>query len=350
MTHGISGKTALVAGGAGFIGSHLCAALLDRNYRVICVDSLLTGAFQNIRPLCAHANFRWIRHDVTQPLSVAEKVDEVFNLACAASPPQYQADPVHTMLTNVLGTRYLLALAGAKGARFVQASTSEVYGDPEEHPQREDYRGHVSCTGTRACYDEGKRAAEALCWDVVRSFGTDVRVARIFNTYGPHMRADDGRIISNFIVQALRRQPLTIYGSGDQTRSFCYVSDLVEGLLRLMQVTPAPDGAVNLGNPGEFTVRALAGMVARLVPGHSGTVYQPLPEDDPRRRCPDIGRARALLGWQPRVPLEEGLVLTAGWFAEQLAAREPRGVASTPPAAKRPAAATARLNGAARAG
>jgi UDP-glucuronate decarboxylase len=309
-------RTALVAGGAGFVGSHLCDELLSRGYRVICLDSLLTGRRANVQALSNHPAFTFIRHDVTEPIPVEHKVDAVFNLACPASPPHYQADPVHTMMTSVVGTRNLLALAGAHGAKFVQASTSEVYGDPEQHPQRESYWGNVNPTGPRACYDEGKRAAEALCFDTLRLGQVDARVARIFNTYGPRMRPDDGRIVSNLIVQALRNQPLTIYGTGEQTRSFCYVSDLVAGLIALMNVEENPGGPVNLGNPAEFTVGELAQMVLMAIPTRSTLVYHPLPTDDPQRRRPDISRAKQVLGWQPRVSLADGLQPTIDWFAQ----------------------------------
>ncbi|AXQ94296.1 SDR family oxidoreductase [Cereibacter azotoformans] len=311
-------NTILVAGGAGFVGSHLCETLLRQGHRVICLDSFLTGSMENVQALCNFREFRLIRQDVVEPLRLSEQVQQIYNLASPASPPQYQADPVHTMMTNVVGTQNLLALAEAHGARFLQASTSEVYGDPEIHPQPEDYRGNVSCTGSRACYDEGKRAAETLCFDYRRRDRADVRVARIFNTYGPHMRPDDGRIVSNLLVQALQGVPLTIYGTGAQTRSFCYVTDLVAGLMALMAVDEAPEGAINLGNPGEFTIAELADLVQRLVPSAAGVVHRPLPEDDPRRRRPDISRAKRLLGWEPRVPLSEGLPQTAAWFARHL--------------------------------
>jgi UDP-glucuronate decarboxylase len=328
-------ETALVAGGAGFVGFHLAHALLARGDRVICVDSFLTGTEENAADLCQHPDFRLIRHDVTDKIAPAEPVDVVYNLACAASPPHYQADPVHTMLTNVLGTANLLALAETSGARFVQASTSEVYGDPEEHPQPEEYRGHVNCTGTRACYDEGKRAAEALAFDYLRAGRVEARVARIFNTYGPRMRADDGRIVSNMIVQALQGRPMTIYGSGQQTRSFCYVSDLVRGLVALADIAAAPAGPVNLGNPDEFTMLELALLIRDLVASDSALVHLPLPEDDPRRRKPDIGRAEALLGWRPRIGLDRGLPETVRWFAGRLvrqgAGEAADGVARTPP-------------------
>lgn len=307
--------TILVAGGAGFVGSHLCETLLGQGHRVICLDSFLTGREDNILPLCTFDDFRLIRHDVSQPVRIGERLDRIYNLASPASPPHYQADPVHTMMTNVAGTLNLLTLAETQGARFLQASTSEVYGDPEVHPQQEDYVGHVNCTGSRACYDEGKRAAEALCYDFVRGGRADVRVARIFNTYGPRMRADDGRIVSNMIVQALTNAPMTVYGDGSQTRSFCFVSDLVAGLIALMETKVAPATPINLGNPEEFEIRELAQLVRDMIPTRSRIVYRALPEDDPKRRRPDIARARELLGWQPRVRLAEGLPQTVAWFA-----------------------------------
>ncbi len=307
-------RTAVVAGGAGFVGSHLCDALLERGMKVICIDSFQTGRTQNVAALENHPRFSLIEGDICDITAMPGRIDRIYNLACPASPPHYQADPVRTMMTCVVGTARLLALAEAHGARFLQASTSEVYGDPESHPQREDYVGHVNCTGPRACYDEGKRAAESLCFDYVRAGRLDVRVARIFNTYGPRMRADDGRIVSNLLVQALADRPMTIYGDGEQTRSFCYVSDLIDGLIRLMEVEPAPDGAVNLGNPGEFSVMELAALVRELVPGTAPIEFLPKPQDDPRRRKPDISRAEALLGWKPKVSLAEGLPLTAAWF------------------------------------
>lgn len=310
--------TALVAGGAGFVGSHLCDALLARGHRVICVDSYLTGSETNVRPLMNHPGFKMIEQDICDKLVSEEPIDYIYNLACAASPPQYQADPMHTMMTCVVGTGNLLTLAEEQGASFLQASTSEVYGDPEQHPQREDYRGNVNCTGPRACYDEGKRAAEALCFDLLRMGRVDARVARIFNTYGPRMQPNDGRIVSNLIVQALSGRPMTIYGTGEQTRSFCYVSDLVEGLIRLMMVSPNPDAPVNLGNPDEFTINELAKMVLEMVPSAGGLVQHPLPMDDPQRRRPDISRAKELLDWEPAVPLTEGLQQTVDWFAGSL--------------------------------
>jgi UDP-glucuronate decarboxylase len=322
--HALGGKTAVVAGGAGFVGSHLCDALLARGGRVICVDSYLTGFPANVLPLHNHPAFTMIEQDICDEIAIDKKVDQIYNLACPASPPQYQADPIHTMMTSVTGTGNLLRLAERDGASLLQASTSEVYGDPEEHPQREDYWGHVNCTGPRACYDEGKRAAEALCFDSLRTGQVDARVVRIFNTYGPRMQPNDGRIVSNLIVQALRNEPLTIYGSGEQTRSFCYVSDLVDGLIRLMNVKPNPGVPVNLGNPGEFTIAELADLVQSMVPTRSKLAHMPLPADDPQRRRPDITRARQLLGWEPKVPLAEGLEHTIAWFRRILLDHPPR--------------------------
>jgi UDP-glucuronate decarboxylase len=325
-------KTILVAGGAGFVGSHLCDALLLRGDRVICVDSFLTGSRANVQPLENHPRFRLVEQDVCHLSDIGEPVHQVYNLACAASPPSYQADPVHTMMTCVAGSGNLLALAERHNASFLQASTSEVYGDPEEHPQREDYRGNVSCTGPRACYDEGKRAAEALCFDMLRAGRTDARVVRIFNTYGPRMQPNDGRIVSNLLVQALLGKPLTIYGSGEQTRSFCYVTDLVAGLISLMDVDPNPGAPINIGNPGEFTINELAEMILTMVPTASEIVYRPLPKDDPQRRRPVIARAKELLRWEPKVPLSQGLQQTADYFASALAEPDLR---SKPARAKR---------------
>lgn len=321
-------RVAVVAGGAGFVGSHLCDLLLEQGAHVVCIDSLLTGLHANVSPLQNHPRFRFIRHDICEAVELAGPVDEIYNLACAASPPRYQADPAHTMMTCVIGTLNLLRLAAAKRASFLQASTSEVYGDPEEHPQKESYRGNVNCTGPRACYDEGKRAAEALCFDFLRAGAADVRVARIFNTYGPRMDRNDGRIVSNLVTQALEGRPLTIYGTGEQTRSFCYVSDLVEGLVSLMRVDPNPGTPVNLGNPGEFTVRDLARKVMAMTQSSSPIVTRRLPQDDPRRRRPDIGLARELLGWTPRVPLDQGLQRTIEWFAATTPGRAATALAS----------------------
>ncbi len=313
----------LVAGGAGFIGSHLCKALLDRGEHVVCVDSLLTSRPSNLAALEDHPHFTFVEADVVDVLpasAMARRYDRVYNLACAASPPQYQADPEHTMLTNVVGTDRLLRLAEANGARFLLTSTSEVYGDPEHHPQQESYRGFVSCTGPRACYDEGKRAAESLTFDFARTGRAQVRVARIFNTYGPNMNPDDGRVVSNLICQALSGEPITVYGDGSQTRSFCYVSDLVAGLIALMDAEFDGMQPVNLGNPNEMTINALLAQIVALTGSTAPVVHQPLPVDDPRRRRPDIDRAKQVLGWEPRVALEEGLSRTCAWFAEELAA------------------------------
>ena len=282
---------------------------------MICLDNMQTGDPENLAGLSREPRFSLVEQDVCDPIPATLAVDAIFNLACAASPPRYQADPVHTMMTSVVGTRHLLDHCERHGARFVQASTSEVYGDPKEHPQHEDYWGHVNPTGPRACYDEGKRAAETLCFDYLRGRSVDVRVARIFNTYGPRMRPDDGRIVSNLICQALAGEPLTIYGTGEQTRSFCYVDDLIEGLARLMGATETPDGPVNLGNPDEFTIVELAEMVLDLIDTPSRLVYEPLPTDDPQRRRPNIARAEALLGWRPTAPLADGLPPTIAWFA-----------------------------------
>ncbi|MBZ9677596.1 UDP-glucuronic acid decarboxylase family protein [Mesorhizobium sp. ES1-1] len=308
--------TILVAGGAGFLGSHLCDTLLDSGHSVICVDNFLTGRLENISSLLGRPRFRLVEQDVCQPIALEGPVDRIVNMACAASPPRYQADPIHTTRTCVVGTLNLLELAVAKGARFLQASTSEVYGDPEQHPQHEDYVGHVNCTGPRACYDEGKRTAETLCFDYLRADRADVRVARIFNTYGPRMDPADGRIVSNLVMQALEKRPLTIFGDGQQSRSFCYVTDLVEGLLRLMEIDPNPRQPVNLGNPGEFTILELASLVRKMTGTRSTVTFLPLPQDDPRRRRPDITRAKTLLGWRPKVALRDGLLATIAYFAD----------------------------------
>jgi UDP-glucuronate decarboxylase len=313
----------LVAGGAGFIGSHLCDRLLSDGDEVLCLDNLQTARPSNLRLLEGRRGFTFIEHDIVTPLpeavtSQAHRITCIYNLACAASPPQYQADPEHTMLTNVVGTHHLLRLAEKAGARFLLTSTSEVYGDPEMHPQREAYRGNVNCTGPRACYDEGKRAAEALAFDYVRLKRAEVRVARIFNTYGPQMHPDDGRVVSNLICQALSDRDITIHGDGSQTRSFCYVSDMVDALRRLMESDIDGSEPINLGNPAELTVGDLAERVLAMTGATNRIIYRPLPQDDPTRRRPDITRAKEVLGWTPRVLLEEGLAQTCAWFAAEM--------------------------------
>jgi len=324
-------KTILVTGGAGFVGSHVCDALLSQGATVVCLDSFLTGRRRNLRHLERESRFDLVEGDVVDPLprciaNAGGGFSEIFHLACAASPAHYQANPEHTMLTNVLGTRNLLRLAERCGARLLLTSTSEVYGDPEQHPQAEDYRGSVNCTGPRACYDEGKRAAEALVFDFLRARRCDARVARIFNSYGPRMRPDDGRVVSNVICQALAGDDITVHGDGSQTRSFCYVSDLVDGLMRLMACEKARGLPVNLGNPNELTVIELVRRVIALTGSRSRVVHLPLPQDDPQRRKPDIRRAAELLGWRPRVGLSEGLAATTAWFAgEELQPAEASG-------------------------
>ena len=327
-----SSETALVAGGAGFVGSHLCEALIGQGLRVVCLDNLQTGTMDNLNGLLREPRFSFVEHDVIEAPPRGLAADLVFNLACAASPPLYQRDPVHTMMTSVVGTNNLLVFAAEHGARLLQASTSEVYGNPEVHPQPEHYLGHVNCTGPRACYDEGKRAAETLCFDYLRQGMTDVRVARIFNTYGPRLRASDGRVISNMIVQALGAESITVYGDGAQTRSFCYVDDLIHGLLGLIRHGTALSHAVNLGNPNELTIAETAVIIRRLTKSASPIVFRPLPVDDPCRRRPDIGLARRLLGWQPAIGLEDGLERTIAWFRERLFEEE------VPPLPKRSAA------------
>jgi len=305
-------KRILVTGGAGFVGSHLCDRLVSAGDDVVCVDNFYTGDKRNIAHLLGQSNFELIRHDVTFPLYL--EVDQIYNLACPASPIHYQLDPVQTTKTSVHGAINMLGLAKRTGARILQASTSEVYGDPEVHPQEESYWGRVNPVGIRSCYDEGKRCAETLFFDYWRQHRVEIKVARIFNTYGPRMHPDDGRVVSNFIVQALRGQPLTIYGDGSQTRSFCYVDDLVEGLIRLMESEAAITGPVNLGNPGEFSMLALADAVIRETGSASATVFKPLPEDDPVQRQPDIGLANRALHWEPEIGLEEGLGRTVDYF------------------------------------
>jgi UDP-glucuronate decarboxylase len=310
-------KRILVTGGAGFLGSHLCERLLRDGHEVICADNLFTGSKDNIRHLLSNPYFEFMRHDVTFPLFV--EVDEIFNLACPASPVYYQYDPVQTTKTSVHGAINMLGLAKRVKAKIFQASTSEVYGDPKVHPQREDYWGHVNPIGMRACYDEGKRCAETLFFDYYRQHKVQIKVARIFNTYGPRMHPHDGRVVSNFIVQALNNEPITMYGDGTQTRSFCYMDDLIEGFVRLMNSADDFTGPVNLGNPGEFTMLELAQKVIALSGSSSTIVYKPLPPDDPKQRQPDISVARKTLGWQPTVPLDHGLAKTIAFFKEKLA-------------------------------
>ena len=315
-----SSRTVLVTGGAGFLGSRLCELMVERGDQVICLDNLHTGAAKNIEHLQARPGFRLVRQDVCDPVDL--KVDEIYNFACPASPPQYQADPVRTMRTSVLGALNMLSLAERCGAKIMQASTSEVYGDPLVHPQSEDYLGNVNTIGIRACYDEGKRAAETLFYDYRRTHGVNIRVVRIFNTYGPRMFPADGRVVSNFIVQALRGENLTVYGEGRQTRSFCYRDDLIDGILSLMDAADDVHLPVNLGNPDEFTILELAELVLELTGSRSKLSFRPLPQDDPMQRCPDISRARQHLGWEPKTGLRLGLVKTIA-YVERLLAREP---------------------------
>jgi len=305
-------QTILVTGGGGFIGSHLCEYLLGLGNDVICLDNFFTGSKNNIRHLLSNPSFELIRHDVTIPIEL--EVDAIYNLACPASPVHYQHDPVQTIRTNILGAMNMLDLARRLRIPILQSSTSEVYGDPREHPQRESYWGNVNPIGVRSCYDEGKRCAETLFFDYHRQYGLPIKVVRIFNTYGPRMLPNDGRVVSNFIVQALKGEDLTIYGDGSQTRSFCCVSDLVAGLVAMMRTPNRVTGPVNLGNPGEFTVRELAESIIRLTGSKSKIIYKPLPQDDPARRKPDITLARELLGWAPSVALEDGLRQTIDYF------------------------------------
>lgn len=309
-------KRILVTGGAGFLGSHLCAILVEQGNEVICIDNLYTGTKRNIYPLMEKPNFEFIRHDITFPLYL--EVDEIYNLACPASPIHYQNDPVQTTKVNVHGAINMLGLAKRVKAKIFQASTSEVYGDPDVHPQPESYRGSVNPIGPRSCYDEGKRCAETLFFDYLRQHKLRIKVARIFNTYGPNMHPYDGRVVSNFILQALQNKPLTVYGDGSQSRSFCYVDDLIDGFLRLMQSDDGFTGPVNLGNPVEFTMLELAEQVKELTNSKAEIQFKPLPEDDPRQRQPDITLARKRLGWEPTVPLRQGLEKTIAYFAELL--------------------------------
>ena len=315
-------KRILITGGAGFLGSHLCERLLGEGAVVICVDNFFTGARRNIEHLLDHRHFEVIRHDVTFPLYV--EVDEIFNLACPASPIHYQHDPVQTTKTSVHGAINMLGLAKRLRAKILQASTSEVYGDPHVHPQTEDYWGHVNPVGPRSCYDEGKRCAETLFFDYWRQHRSPIKVARIFNTYGPRMHPNDGRVVSNFIVQALLGRDITVYGEGSQTRSFCYVDDLIEGLVRLMATAVEVTGPVNIGNPTEFTILELAKHIIDLVGSPSRIIHRPLPENDPKQRQPDISRAQDLLGWKPSIALKDGLTRTIAYFDRLLANKEIR--------------------------
>ena len=307
----------LITGGAGFLGSHLVDRLMQKGEEVICLDNYFTGRKSNINEWIGHPNFELIRHDVTEPIKL--EVDRIWHLACPASPIHYQFNPIKTAKTSFLGTYNMLGLARRVGARFLLASTSEVYGDPEIHPQPESYRGCVNTIGIRSCYDEGKRIAETLCFDYQRMHGTEIRVMRIFNTYGPRMLPDDGRVVSNFIVQALQGKPLTLYGEGNQTRSFCYVDDLIEGMLRLMSGDTS--GPVNIGNPNEFTIRQLAELVRDQINPNLELIRKPLPQDDPLQRQPVIDLARRELGWEPKISLQEGLHPTINWFRETLESR-----------------------------
>lgn len=316
-------KAVLVTGGAGFLGSHLCDRLIRDGHDVICADNLFTGSKRNIEHLFGHPRFEFIRHDVTFPLYI--EVDEIYNLACPASPVHYQDDPVQTTKTSVHGAINMLGLAKRLGCRIFQASTSEVYGDPTMHPQTEAYWGNVNPIGPRACYDEGKRCAETLFFDYNRQHKLEIKVARIFNTYGPRMHPNDGRVVSNFIVQALRGEPITIYGNGDQTRSFCYYEDLIDGFVRLMESPADVTGPINLGNPGEFTIKELAEMAIEMTGSASKLVFLPLPQDDPKQRCPDISLAAKQLGWTPKIPLRDGLKRTIHYFDQLLS-----GASNTP--------------------
>jgi UDP-glucuronate decarboxylase len=310
------GKRILVTGGAGFLGSHLCERLLNEGHDVVCLDNYFTGQKRNVVHLIGHPYFELVRHDVTMPYFV--EVDEIYNLACPASPIHYQYNPIKTVKTSVMGAINMLGLAKRIKAKVLQASTSEVYGDPEVHPQTEDYWGHVNPIGERACYDEGKRAAETLFVNYHKQNGVRIKIIRIFNTFGPRMHPNDGRVVSNFIVQALQNQDITIYGDGSQTRSFCYVDDLIEGMIRMMNTADNITGPVNMGNPVEFTIMELAEKVIAFTGAKSKIVYKPLPSDDPMQRKPDISKAKELLGWEPESSLEEGLVKTIEYFRETL--------------------------------
>ena len=309
--------TTLITGGAGFIGTNLCKRLLNDGHKVICVDNLYTGQNRNIEPLMNNPNFKFINHNIIEPLNIEEKIDEIYNLACPASPPHYQKDPIFTLQTNFMGISNMLELAKKNNCKILQASTSEVYGDPLEHPQKESYWGHVNCVGIRSCYDEGKRCAETLCFNYINEYKVDVKIIRIFNTYGPSMDKDDGRVVTNFINQALFDKDITIYGDGTQTRSFQFVDDLIEAMIRVMKTDNTFHGPINLGNPNEFTIKELAEITLELIKdSKSKIVYVELPQDDPCKRKPDISLAKEKLGWEPKIQLREGLKKTIDYFIE----------------------------------
>jgi UDP-glucuronate decarboxylase len=307
-------KKIVVTGGAGFLGSHLCDTLINRGDSVVCLDNLYSGSLKNISHLKGHPSFKFINHDVSEPFKISDPIDEIYNLACPASPIFYQKDPVHTTRTSVVGAINMLDLATQKNAKILQASTSEVYGDPKEHPQKESYFGNVNTIGIRGCYDEGKRCAETLFFDYLRQLNTKIKVVRIFNTYGPRMAKNDGRVVSNFIAQAIGGEDITIYGDGKQTRSFCYVSDLITGLVKMMATTNEINGPINLGNPNEFRMLELAELVIKLTKTRAKIVFHPLPQDDPTQRQPDISLAKQSLNWKPLIELEEGLACTIDYF------------------------------------
>ena len=311
-------KTILITGGSGFLGSHLCKKILDEGNNVVCLDNLETGSLDNIQPLQNNKNFKFINHDITTKIHLDQHIDEIYNLACPASPVNYQKDPVKTNKTSVLGILNLLDLALIKNAKIFHASTSEIYGNPSMHPQKESYWGNVNPIGPRACYDEGKRCAETFCFDYQRQYGSRIKIVRIFNTYGPNMQANDGRVVSNFIVQALKNEPLTIYGEGNQTRSFCYVDDLIKAFVAMMNSSESFYGPVNIGNPTEFSMLELASEVLSVTESSSKIIFKPLPQDDPEQRRPDISFAKKEFNWQPEVPLREGLIKTVEYFKKNL--------------------------------
>lgn len=311
-------KKIIVTGGAGFLGSHLCDTLIKQGHSVICLDNLYSGSLKNISHLKGHPSFKFINHDVSEPFKTANPIDEIYNLACPASPIFYQKDPIHTTRTSVIGAINMLDLATQKNAKILQASTSEVYGDPKEHPQKETYWGNVNTIGIRGCYDEGKRCAETLFFDYLRQLDTKIKVVRIFNTYGPRMAKNDGRVVSNFITQSINGQDITIYGDGKQTRSFCYVSDLISGLVKMMSTDNETNGPINLGNPNEFTMLELAELVIKFTKTQAKIVFRPLPQDDPTQRQPDISIAKENLNWKPLIGIEEGLNHTIKYFNDLL--------------------------------